>query len=55
MAAGKGGPETALLLIAIFIRNRDDLKELGNKMCRALEDIGFCYLKNHEIPDEQVI
>ena len=34
--------------------HRDDLKELGNKMCRALEDIGFCYLKNHGIPDEQV-
>ena len=32
-----------------------DLKELGNQMCRALEDIGCCYLKNHGIPDEQVI
>lgn len=34
--------------------HQDDLKELGNQMCRALEDIGFCYLKNHGISDEQV-
>ena len=33
----------------------EDIKDLGNQMCRVLEDIGFCYLINHGIPDEQVI
>lgn len=30
------------------------LRKLGNEMCQALEEIGFCYLKNHGIPDEQL-
>lgn len=31
-----------------------DLEKLGNEMCQALKEIGFCYLNNHGIPDEQV-
>ncbi|CAG2238910.1 unnamed protein product [Mytilus edulis] len=31
-----------------------NLSKLGNEMCKALEEIGFCYLKNHGIPDEQL-
>lgn len=34
---------------------RKDLTELGNQMCRALETIGFCYLKNHGVPEKQVL
>lgn len=33
---------------------REDLKELGDQMCQALKNIGFCYLKNHGVPDAQV-
>ncbi|CAC5421865.1 unnamed protein product [Mytilus coruscus] len=32
---------------------REDLKELGDQMCQALQNIGFCYLKNHGVPDAQ--
>ncbi|XP_076076643.1 uncharacterized protein LOC143047471 isoform X2 [Mytilus galloprovincialis] len=32
----------------------EDLEKLGNEMCQALKEIGFCYLNNHGIPDEQV-
>ena len=34
--------------------SKEELKDLGDEMCRALEDIGFCYLKNHGISSEQV-
>ncbi|XP_071151779.1 uncharacterized protein [Mytilus edulis] len=33
---------------------REDLKELGDQMCQALKNIGFCYLKNHGVPDAQL-
>lgn len=33
---------------------REDLKELGDQMCQALQNIGFCYLKNHGVPDAQL-
>ncbi|XP_052086982.1 uncharacterized protein LOC127724148 [Mytilus californianus] len=33
---------------------REDLKELGDQMCEALQNIGFCYLKNHGVPDAQL-
>ena len=34
--------------------SRDDLQDLGNQICKALEEIGFFYLKNHGLPDENV-
>jgi hypothetical protein len=44
----------------LYPRNRSgkegpgDLKKLGSEMCKALEDIGFCYLKNHGISEQLV-
>ncbi|CAC5411627.1 unnamed protein product [Mytilus coruscus] len=31
-----------------------DLDKLGSEMCKALEDIGFCYLKNHGISQDVI-
>lgn len=31
-----------------------DLRKLGSEMCSALEDIGFCYIKNHGVSEQLV-